>query len=175
MPAPITLNDLPRDGRDYRGEVREDLFALTGEFDPVFVPPLVYDLFVKLDDGDICISGKISATFQVPCVRCGQPVPWRVEMPNYVSKEPRDGEATLDLTERIREDTLLALPGYPRCEESNVEPRPCAQAGGFPPESEFVPLSEEETSELPASDVWGALDSFPTDSPSQSDSKKPLP
>lgn len=169
MPAPISLNDLPRDGRDYSGEIRTDVFGLSGEYEPRFVPPLTYDLQVKLDDGDIVVSGKVACSFEVPCVRCGQPVPWRVELDPYFSQEPREGLATLDLTAWIREDTLLALPGYPRCEESNVEPRPCAQAGGFPPESEFVPLSEEETTESPARDVWGALDSFPSDSPQRSD------
>ena len=45
MPLPlIHLNDLPPGGRNYSGELRTDIFELSGKYDPKFTPPLKFDL-----------------------------------------------------------------------------------------------------------------------------------
>lgn len=175
MLAPITLNELPREGRRYAGELSVDIYQLPrGEYEPEFVPPLKYDLEVRLEGADVVVHGVVDALFQLRCSRCNGPVPWRARLDPYHYQEPRDGAATLDLTDLMREDTLLALPGYPRCEESNVDPHPCPRAGAVAPESEYVPLSEEETAELRQSDIWEALNQFQPDSPARTD-RKPNP
>ncbi|HEX2750752.1 MAG TPA: hypothetical protein VHM91_22295 [Verrucomicrobiales bacterium] len=154
----IHLNELPPDGKVFEGEIRNDLFHLTAKDDPRFVPPVAFSLTVKLDGPDVVVEGSINARFELECARCGQWFPMDVELGNYYSQEERDGRATLDLTALIREDILLALPGYPRCEDSNVESRTCPAEGKFPAESEFTPLEEAETGEPQHRDVWDALD-----------------
>lgn len=162
----IHLNDLPPEGRNYSGELRTDLFGLSGPYDPVFTPPFKYDVTVRLEDGDIIVEGEVEAQFEVQCSRCPQRLPWRVSLNPYLTCEERDKDDTLDLTAQLREDTLLALPGYPRCEESNVAPRPCSREGGFAPESDYVPLNGEETEDPGRrDDVWGALDKLPATDP----------
>lgn len=153
----INFGDLPPDGRTYSGELRTDIFGLTGKFDPVFVPPLEYEVTVRLDDGDVIVEGTIGARFTLPCSRCPARLPWQVTLDPYLTCEVKEGD-TLDLTAQLREDILLALPGYPRCEESNVEPQPCQTEGAFAPESEFTPLTGEEPSDAPRPDPWEALD-----------------
>jgi uncharacterized metal-binding protein YceD (DUF177 family) len=111
-----------------------------------------------VDGPDFIVEGSIHARFELECARCGQWFPMDVELENYYSQEPRDGVATLDLTAHIREDILLALPGYPRCEDSNVESRTCPAEGKFATESEFTPLEEAETEEPQHRDVWDVLD-----------------
>ncbi|MDB6133548.1 MAG: hypothetical protein JWM59_1791 [Verrucomicrobiales bacterium] len=166
MPLPlIHLNDLPPGGRNYSGELRTDIFELSGKFDPKFTPPFKFDLAVRVDDGDIIVQGWAETVFEMQCSRCTQQLPWRVRLDPYFTCEERDGAATLDLTAQLREDTLLALPGYPRCEESNVAPRPCSRDGGFAPESEYVPLDGEETVDPGQRDAWGALDNLPSADP----------
>lgn len=61
----------------------------------------------------------------------------------------------MDLTEMIREDILLTLPNFPRCEDGNVEPRDCPAQGKFDP-AELA----AEADEAPGGDrgVWNALD-----------------
>ena len=154
----IHLNDLPLDGKFFEGELRTDLFGLSEPDDPRFVPPVTFGLTVSLDGPDVVIEGWIRARFQMHCARCSQWFPMDVDLENYYSQEPRDGAATLDLTAQIREDILLALPGYPRCEDSNVESRTCPAEGQFAAESEFAPLDPAETLEPERRDVWGALD-----------------
>jgi len=154
----IHLNELPPDGKDFEGEIRNDIFHLTGRDDPRYVPPVRFALNVRLDGPDIIVEGTISARFEMQCARCGQWFPMEVVLDNYYTHEPRDGAQTLDLTVQIREDILLALPGYPRCEDSNVEDRTCPSEGRFPAESEFNPLEEVETEEPQRRDVWDVLD-----------------
>jgi uncharacterized protein len=148
-PPLIHFGDLPPDGRNYSGEIRTDLFALTGKYDPVFVPPLIYDVQVRLEEGDVIVEGKVEARFLLQCGRCAARLPWQVSLDPYFTCEAPEG------------DTLLSLPGYPRCEESNVEPQPCQKEGAFAPESEFVPLSGEEPLDAPRKDVWDVLDLLP--------------
>jgi uncharacterized protein len=161
----IAVGDLPPEGRHFSGEIRPDLFGLKGKYDPVFVPPMKYSVTVRLDDGDVIVEGVVSAEFRLQCSHCPARLPWLVNLDPYYSIETMEGD-TLDLTAQLREDILLALPGYPRCEESNVEPQPCQTEGAFAPESEFVPLTGEEPSDAPAPDIWKALDRLPPGGPS---------
>ncbi len=165
LPLLVTLSDLPPEGRHFSGEIRPDLFGLTGPYDPHFVPPLRYEVQVRRDDGDVIVEGTLEAQFQLQCSRCAARLPWRVLLDPYFSCEEQEGD-TLDLTAQFREDILLALPGYPRCEESNVEPQPCQTGGGFAPDSAFIPLTGEEPSDAPQLDVWQALDRLPPAGPS---------
>ena len=161
----IQFSDLSADGRQLSGEVRVDWFGLTGKYDPIFQPPLTYDLTVRLDDGDVIVEGTVAASFSIQCCRCANRMPWRVILDPYLTCDHQEGH-TLDLTSQLREDILLALPGYPRCEESNVEPQPCQTEGAFAPESDFIPLTGEEPSDTPKPNVWEALDRLPPGGPS---------
>jgi uncharacterized metal-binding protein YceD (DUF177 family) len=154
----IQLNELPPEGKDFAGEIRNDIFGLTGEDDPRFVPPVRFSLHLRLDGPDIVVEGSIHGRFELRCARCGQWFPWEVALDHYYTREPREGASTLDLTGQIREDILLALPGYPRCEESNVETRTCPAKGRFAAESEFTPLEEADARESRRRDVWDVLD-----------------
>ena len=158
----IHLKELPPEGRLFEGEFRNDLFGLTGEDAPRYIGPINFSLNVSVDDTWIVVEGSITVRFELECARCGQWFPYDLDLDDFYSQEPRDGESTLDLTAHIREDILLALPGYPRCEESNVEDRTCPASGKFAKESEFIPLSEEKTVEAPKrTDVWNVLDQLP--------------
>ena len=159
----VHLNELPPEGLYFEGEIRTDLFELKGQADPKFKGPVNYALTVTLDGPDIVVEGSLSALFDLECGGCGLWFPHLVDLPEYVYQEPREGASTLDLTVLIREDILLALPGYPRCEESNVESRSCPGKAKFAPESEYVQLTGAETDELKQSGVWEVLDRLSSD------------
>lgn len=158
----IHLNELPPEGKLFEGEFRVDLFGLSHPEDPKFRPPMTYSMNVRLDGADVIVEGTADAVFEVQCARCTERFPWRVMLDPYYSQEPREGASSLDLTAQLREDILLALPGYPHCEESNVESRVCPAADLFAPESDFIPISGEEDEGPPADDrnVWDALKNF---------------
>ena len=164
----IHLNELPPEGKFFEGEIRNDPFRLTAPGDPRYVPPVTFALTVRLDGPDVVVEGSIQARFELECAHCGQWFPWDVELEEFYSQEPRDGAATLDLTAEIREDILLALPGYPRCEDSNVEDRTCPADERFKGESAYAPLPAAETKEPERRDVWNVLDQLdPTGAPAR--------
>lgn len=155
----VPLAESPPDGLHLEGTVSEDVFHISKDPD-LETPVLHYDLRAHLMDGMLLVSGRVAADFSLRCVRCLEAFPLQVEIVPYHLELPVKNEPFLDLTDRIREDILLDLPGYPRCEMSNLAHRSCPRAGQFdgsgegtgtPPEHGSLPPDGEKN-------VWGVLD-----------------
>ncbi len=162
----INLNELPPEGRDVDGQIRQDIFGLdpSDKEAPRMISPVEYDLHVELDKASVLVSGSISTEVDLVCGRCLERFPWPVDLPDYLSEEPREGRVNLDLTELIREDILLSLPGYPHCEDSPLTPQHrCPAAHEFTSSTEFKPVSEEEASADRSRDAWSILDKLVPD------------
>ncbi len=156
-PFRIDLRNLPPEGRDLAGSVLPAFFDLRENDDIKAVSPLTYELNVLLDNKDLLITGKVDATFELMCGRCLQRFQQRVEMDDYQTEiAVEDPAATIDLTDAIREDILLALPSYPRCEDGNVEPRECPAQGRFEPAADES--APDKSAEAQAPGVWNVLD-----------------
>ena len=156
-PFKIDLRNLPEDGKDLTGTLTPQFFELSETDDVKAVSPLHYDLHVERDGKDVLVSGRLEAGFELVCGRCLQTFGQHVELDGYQAEIPiEDPAATIDLTEAVREDILLALPSYPRCENGNVEPREC------PAQGKFEPATDESAPGEPAGpqarDVWNVLD-----------------
>lgn len=152
-PFQIDLRSIPESGKDISGQEAPAFFALD-EKDPIQpVSPLKYDLHLERDGNDLLVSGRLEATFSLECGACMERFEHRVELPDYASEVEIAKDGTINLTDTIREDTLLALPSYPRCEDGNVRPRQCPAEGRFEPALETA--EEEPQSAGPG--VWEAL------------------
>lgn len=155
-PFQFDIRNLPTEGKQVTGTLPAAFFGLP-ETDTVKAEtPLTYDLTFIRDGKDIIVTGSVDATFSLECGRCLERFQQRVDLPDYQAEVPIEKETTtMDLTDLIREDILLTLPNFPRCEDGNVEPRDCPAEGRFDPsdESELPP-------EEPGADrgVWNALD-----------------
>jgi len=76
-----------------------------------------YDLEANLYGTELAIQGILECSFLTQCTGCLQQFSMPIKLANYHLEQPVEGGskgASIDLTERIREDILLALPGYPR-------------------------------------------------------------
>ena len=155
-PLFIDLRTLPAEGKDLCGELPASFFALDPADSIQATTPLRYDLHVELDGKDLIVTGELEATFSLTCGRCVEPFLERVHLPYYQAELEMEGDnSTMDLTEAVREDILLTLPSYPRCEDGNVEARECPAQGRFQSES------DELTPETPPQQdraVWDVLD-----------------
>lgn len=152
-PFSIELRSLPEGGKDISGQELPAFFALDPK-DPIqAVAPLKYDLHIERDGGDLLITGRLEATFSLECVACLERFDHRVEVDDYASEIEIAKDATINLTDTIREDILLTLPSYPRCDAGNVQPRQCPAEGRFEPALETAP--DEPQSAGPG--VWEAL------------------
>ncbi len=152
-PFQIDPRHLPSDGLDIAGEEPASFFALepTDAIQPV--SPLIYELHVEKDEDELILTGRLEAVFNLECGRCLERFDHRVEIPHYQSEVTIEKDSTIDLTDTIREDTLVTLPNYPRCEDGNVRPRQCPAEGRFEPELETA----EEKPRDAGPGVWEAL------------------
>lgn len=153
-PFQFDIRNLPADGKQVTGTQPASFFNLEETDSLKAESPLTYDLTFIKDDKDIIVTGSLDATFSLECGRCLERFQMKVDLSEYEAEIPIEKETTMDLTDLVREDILLALPNFPRCENGNVDPRDCPAEGKFEPSDE--PLVTEE----PGADggVWNALD-----------------
>lgn len=149
----IDLRSLPECGKDISGQEIPSFFALDPKDTVQAISPLKYDLHLERDGSDLLITGALEATFSLECGACLERFDYHVKMENYKSEIEIAKDDTINLTDTIREDTLLTLPSYPRCEDGNVRPRQCPAEGRFEPALETEP--DEPQSAGPG--VWEAL------------------
>jgi uncharacterized metal-binding protein YceD (DUF177 family) len=152
-PFYIDIRSLPESGKDITGQESPAFFGLDAN-DPIQpLSPLKYELHLEKDGEDLIVSGRLEALFSLECGRCLERFDHRVELSHYETELEIAKDGTINLTDTIREDTLVALPSYPRCEAGNVRPRQCPAEGRFEPVLETV--EEEPQSAGPG--VWEAL------------------
>lgn len=152
-PFQIDLRSLADDGIDISGQQPASFFALDAKDNIQAVSPLSYDLHVQRDGSDLLVTGALEAVFSLECGRCLERFDHKLEIPHYQAEIPIEKDSTINLTDTVREDTLVALPSYPRCEDGNVRPRQCPAEGRFDTELETA----EEKPQSAGQDVWEAL------------------
>jgi uncharacterized protein len=145
----IHLNQIPADGLHIEGSEANKILDLHDEG----IHPLGdirYALDVGLSDGGLFATGKVGVDLDLECVACLEHFRYPLEIPDFACQVELTGAETVDLTEMVREDILLALPPHPHCDWNGE--RVCQ--GVFP-------RSKTETAGEPLSDprdAWGALD-----------------
>ncbi len=152
-PFHIDMRSLPEGGKDISGTESPAFFDLQPEDTVQAISPLEYELHLEKDDDEIVIAGRLAATFSLECGCCLERFDFRLEIDDYEAEIPFEKDMTINLTDTIREDTLVALPSYPRCEAGNVRPRQCPAEGKFEHVSAMI-VPEPETA---GPGVWDAL------------------
>lgn len=126
---------------------------------------LEYDLEAGLSGGGVWVCGSLRLPVLLECVGCLESFATEVCLPDFalqIEREEIGGVESLDLTDWVREDILLALPTYPRCDSAGGKTCP-AQFPGV----ESAPM-ESLPSAAPA--AWAALDALnspPSQPPTQ--------
>lgn len=139
---------IPIDGLHLEGEEDSALLKLS---DPLLQPagPVHYSLDVGLSGGGLFATGNVGVDLHAQCVVCLEQFIYPLNVPEFACQVELGKAETVDLTEPVREDILLALPPHPHCDWNGERECP----GAFHREAETA--SEPDT-EKP--DVWGALD-----------------
>lgn len=110
------LKDRPR---RFEGEESETLLDLGG--DPMVVPtgPWHYDLLAERIGGELLVRGRLTLPVRMLCSRCGDTFGREVTVPDVTHAYPLESDhESIDLTDDLREDILLALPANWVCAES---------------------------------------------------------
>ncbi len=152
----VDIREIPEDGIQLVGQIDRDIFELDGtDIQPD--GPVSYDFQVSLVSESILVRGNVLAHFRMHCVRCLEPFRQEIFLADCIYNESIEGRSTIDLTDSIREDILLALPDHPHC-DSGTPPQGCPMSGQFEKpeksvESEFDDPADEK-------DVWADLEGF---------------
>lgn len=125
----LSLGDIPENGLHLEGTLDPALFALNPE-DATPGGPLEYRLDLLVSGDLLLVTGSLRAEFQRECVRCLDKFVEVILLDPYTADLSPEGNPTINLTERLREDILLTLPAYPHCDSSSEE-RECPASDRF--------------------------------------------
>jgi uncharacterized metal-binding protein YceD (DUF177 family) len=111
----IHLKQIPAEGLQLDGEEDCPIPELAAEGIRC-TGPLHYDLDVGISAGALWANGALSLPVELPCVACLEPFGLTVKVQSFTVHTELIGPETIDLTPFVREDILLNLPAYPRCD-----------------------------------------------------------
>lgn len=154
----IPLEDFPEEGMLLTGELESEVFGLDCE-DAQSAAPVEYRLDVQLYDTELLVRGSVSAPFRLRCTRCLKQFDYCIELDDLSYSYDTAGKAFVDVTEDVREDILLELPGHPKCELAGQECELFAEFGDFRLDKDPQPGVDCATPS--GESVWDALDQFP--------------
>ena len=154
----ISLEEFPEEGRYITGELDAAIFGIDSAA-LQSTGPLHYELELQLFETELMVRGSISAPFELQCDRCLSRFTYEVELEDLAFSYDVKGKLALDITEDLREEVVLALPSYPKCEISGLECEINDTFGDFRLDKDPQPGVNSAT---PSGDsVWDALDSLP--------------
>ncbi len=154
----IDLSTLPEEGKDFSGELPPEIFDLPA-YDAKPAGPLSYDLRAQRFGSELLLSGNLSAPFELVCVRTLHPFVKTLRVdPANISLEIED-EGAMDVTDALREEILLEIPNYPRCEDAD-EPMHCEIDPRYLAVDKPAGDAVETRPRATGDDRWAALDAL---------------
>ena len=111
----VHQNQIPLEGLHLEGEDPAEILELN---DPSVYPlgPIRWALDIGLSDGGLFATGKLALDVEFECVSCLRKFTFPLRVPDFATQIELTGPETVDLTDQMREDILLALPPYPHCD-----------------------------------------------------------
>lgn len=111
----IDLKSIPIGGLYVEGEDPPDIIEIDDQ-DIEFLLPIRYALKVSLTKRTLLVRGRLEVEVRLACSRCLKEFDERIEVEDFnLRKEVDDPGDTIDLTEEVRADIILALPRKPLC------------------------------------------------------------
>ncbi len=154
----ISLEEFPEEGLQLHGELDSSVFDIDTEALRC-IGPLVYDLEVRLFDTELMLRGTLSAAFSLRCDRCLRYFDYEVTVDDFTLSEEVKGKTAFDATDFLREDIVLELPAYPKCELTDRECEINDTFGDFRLDKD--PTLGVDFATPSGNSVWDALDQFP--------------
>ena len=143
----VHLRQIPADGLHLEGEEDCPIQDLASE-DMECAGPLRYSLDVGISEGAVWASGLLEQPVQLRCVACLETFVHTIDVPEFALHIDAGGPELVDFAPMVREDLLLNLPAYPRCDRHGGRICPAPQT------IENLPAGEAETRKPD----WSALD-----------------
>lgn len=147
----IHLNQIPAEGLHLEGEEDCAISELAVQ-DIRCVGPTRYSLDVGVSDGALWANGTISQSVELRCVACLEKFEHEVRVSAFALHAQLHGPEMVDITPFMREDVLLNLPSYPRCDREGGRVCKGAKLAGGDSSAEAEVIADKREHD------WGALD-----------------
>ncbi|MGJ8671602.1 YceD family protein [Rubritalea sp.] len=151
----IELATLPEEGKNFQGELDSALYSLP-KHDAQPAGPLYYDLTVQRFEDELLVRGFISSPFKFTCVRDNQEFVRTISIEEFGQSFEIE-ESSVNLTEALREEVLMAFPSYPTCTEAD-EPHECKIDDRYLAVDKDPEDGVDEAPQSKSDNRWGALD-----------------
>ncbi len=153
----IFFSDIPDEGLHLEGELPGTIFDLA-EDDPIRpAGPVRYRFDAYAFEEVVAFSGSLRGPFRLQCGTCLEYFDHEADFPAWSAEIDREpGMESFDLEALVREEFLLLLPSYPRCDDGD-DGRACPKAELL---EDFLEAGEEVPEEPSRPDVWSALDGW---------------
>ncbi len=159
----VHFKQITEEGLCLEGEEADDVLGLGTEESARQAGPVRYALDIGRDDKSIWATGQVEVELDLECVRCLERFVFPLTIPDVALQIPIEGPAAIDLTPYVREDILLALPAYPRCDWAGDKVCVAAVLQSAPPSPSASVDSPEPQG--PTSPIWRDLDRLKLDDP----------
>ena len=121
----VHLRQIPAEGLHLEGEEDCPIADVASE-DIVCAGPLRYSLEVGISEGAVWANGTLAQPVELRCVSCLEPFVHTIEVPAFALHMELGGPELVDFGPLVREDILLNLPAYPRCDRHGGRVCPAA-------------------------------------------------
>lgn len=155
----IPLEEFPETGMHLSGDVDGSIFDIDGA-DLKSTGPMHYELQAQLYDTELLVQGHVSAPFCLRCDRCLREFDYIATAEEITLSYDTKGKLDVDITDDLREEIVLELPSYPKCELSGQACEINGTFGDFRLDKDPEPGVNSATPS--GQSVWDALDQFPT-------------
>ncbi len=111
----IDLKSIPLGGLYIEGEDPPGIIEIDDP-DIKFCRPIRYEIKASLTKRTLLVRGRMEVEVGLTCSRCLKEFEEKIEVDDFnLRKEVDDPADTIDLTEEVRADIILALPRKPLC------------------------------------------------------------
>ena len=116
----IALEDFPEEGRFLEGDIDGAVFGIDSA-ELRSTGPLHYALAAHLYEHELVLRGSLAAPFNMCCNRCLARFDYTAEIPDVTLSFDVAGKGSFDATDALREELVLVLPSYPKCEHAGLD------------------------------------------------------
>ncbi|MDF7806812.1 DUF177 domain-containing protein [Pontiellaceae bacterium B12219] len=114
----ILVARIPEEGSNYEGD--EPGSIIQAEQEQFLQNPrdVHYTLYVQRVSDELVVRGALDVDVDLQCARCSEFFSTTVSVSDFLRAYPApDGTDSVDITDDLREEILLHVPGFPVCSE----------------------------------------------------------
>ncbi|HEY5653039.1 MAG TPA: DUF177 domain-containing protein [Pontiella sp.] len=114
----ILVARIPEEGSNYDGDEPGSVLQVEG--DPFIRNPgdVHYELYAQHVSDELVVRGELNVRIDLQCARCSEFFSTTVGVSDFLRAYPApEGTDSVDVTDDVREEILLHIPGFAVCDE----------------------------------------------------------